>query len=79
MNLKSYKKFIIVDEDNKPMAFSGDQLCYCHNQKAPVQFALQAYPLKTAQALIKKTIAFRRRHGFSIGKYYLMPIGKKSK
>lgn len=72
---KEYKHVIITDEKGKPMAWSGDQLCYCtystwQDEHNPVTI----YTIARAKRLIKKSIDFRNGAGFSISEYKTMPI-----
>lgn len=73
MKNKTERKFIIVDEHNRPMSFSGDQLCYV-NPRGRSRFYLEIYTEEQAKEKIAKTISFRERYGFSIDEYNLMPI-----
>ena len=82
MNYKRFKKYIVVDADNTPMAFCdfgkrGGQFCYCQSEECRRPFALEVYSLEKARGLINKTIEFRRGMKFNDGegkKYFLMPV-----
>ena len=76
-SLKNFKRFIIVDSDNTPMAWSaGDkQLVYCHNvewQDDP--FPVKSYSRVTANKHIFNTIKNRKKWKMHEGNYKLMPI-----
>ena len=69
------KKVIITDEDNKPMAWCRDQLCYCTDETwRDEHFPVKPYSIQTARRYIKKSIEFRTNAGFLVGGYRLMPI-----
>lgn len=79
MNFKNYKKYIVVDEDNRPMTFEVNQFCYCTNHQGRNPFPVNLYSYEEAMELIKKTIEYRTKNEFSIGTYNLMPVGPKLK
>lgn len=75
------KKFIIVDEDSKPMSWDqgSHQLCYNDDERwrgehndAP--FPLTIYSKKQALEVIRKSLRNRKRWHMSIDNYYLMPV-----
>lgn len=75
IKLKYMERFIVTDEKGKPMAWGGDQLCYCTDeywQDEP--FPIKTYSEQAARRYIKKSIAFRTENGFSDNYYKLMPI-----
>lgn len=81
MNYKRFKKYIVVDESGRPMAYSpfdknGGQFCYCHTEKWRRPYALEVYSLKKAKALIVKSNEWRKAKSFDTqdGKYLLMPV-----
>lgn len=75
MKALEYKKFIVVDEDDRPMAFDGDQLCFCHTEDwQDDAWPVRIYSKETARRYIKKSIEFRKKNGFSDGQYKLMPV-----
>lgn len=73
--LKSFTRFIIVDEKSKPLAWCGDQLCYCSDEDWQDDHnPVKTYTERTARKHIANTIKFRNSHGFETGRYRLMPI-----
>lgn len=77
MNFNNYKKYIVVDDDNRPMTFVDDQFCYCNTHHARQPLGVQTYTHKRATELIRKTVEFRIKRNFHVGEYSLMPVGKK--
>lgn len=77
-DIHKYKKFIVVDENNVPMAWSEDQLCYCTTSDwQDEHFPLEIYSKKEAEKLIKKTIEFRKKLPLLVSNketYKLMPV-----
>lgn len=77
MKVKSFKNFIVTDNDNKPMTFSksNGQLVYCNDEfwKDDVT-AIKPVTYEAGSKQIKKTIQFRMNNGFDVGQYKLMPI-----
>lgn len=70
-----YKKFLVVDESGKVMAFSGGQFCYCTNESwQDEHFPAKAYSYSQATDLIRKTKRNRKRKGFDPGEYILVPF-----
>lgn len=79
MKRNNFKKFIIVDSDNRPMAFGKgqEQLVYCNRRKADRRLSnspVIVYTEKQANEAISKTIDFRKSYGYDIDNYYLMPV-----
>lgn len=81
MNYKRFKRYIVVDEENRPMAYEDygkklGQFYYCQSERNRRPFPLKTYTFCEAKKLIKKTHAFRRSNFFQeqTDKYYLMPI-----
>ena len=79
MNYKKFKRYIVVNANRQPMAFStidkkGGQFFFCNTEEARRPFALKSYTLKQARDLIKKTLEWRSKKGLESGQYYLMPI-----
>jgi hypothetical protein len=73
--LSYYQKFIVVSEDGRPMAFSGEQFCYCTNEDwQDPQWPVQVYSRKDAEKLIEATVKYRQEQGFDVGRYLLMPV-----
>lgn len=79
MNYKRFKYYIVVDGDNKPMAFDGNQFYYCNTERANSPFPLKYYTEKKARELIRKSNDWRVKKGFQIDEMRLMPIGNKNK
>lgn len=75
-NINDFSRFIVVDEDNKPMAWDKDQFCYCTNSHwQDDHFPIRTYSKKYAMELIKRSIAFRKKNKFvDLGDYLLMPV-----
>ena len=74
--LDSFKKFIVVDEDNAAMSFDGDQFSYCTSSSwRDEQWPVEIYTKRKALELIAKTKKYRKECGFSTdGSYNLMPV-----
>ena len=73
----SFQRFVIVDADMKPMAWSerSKQLCYCSSQEwRDTPHPLASYLRKTAEDYIQKTITNRKRWNMEEGRYLLMPF-----
>lgn len=75
--IKKYKYVIIVDENNRPMAWDelGKQLAYCTNDRwedehHPVVF----YTILKAKKLIAKSTINKRINNLSPIKYFTMPF-----
>lgn len=79
MNIKNYKRYIVVDEDYKPMAFDGDQFVYCHISINRNPLSVKTYSYNKALSLIRETIDYRLDNNFKVGGYHLMPVGNKIK
>jgi hypothetical protein len=81
MNYEHYKRYIVVDENNRPMSFLKDQFCYTDTEESRNPFSLQSYTLEKARELIKKTIEYRTANNYLSPdeQYILMPICKKLK
>lgn len=79
MNFKKFKKYIVVNEENRPMSFKGNQFVYCqtHHNRSP--FPLKLYSKEQAEYLIKKTVEYRIRRGFNVTDYNLIPVAPKIK
>lgn len=72
-----FNYFIIVDEHDKPMSLDAEhgQLCYCDDMR----WKGDVFPVKiiTKQEAVKQiaiTKKNRKKLGFNVGKYYLMPV-----
>jgi hypothetical protein len=77
MKSKDFKYFIIVDENNWPMAFSesDEQICYCNNGKwGDDIFPVVIVTEKQAKEQIKKSKKYRNKWGWDIPGYRLMPV-----
>lgn len=81
MNFKRFKHYVVVDEDNKPMSFqwmnnkqTEGQFCYCSNHHCRRPSPILMYEKKEADILIRMSIMYRRRKGFTVGTYNLMPV-----
>jgi hypothetical protein len=76
--IKNPDKYIVVDENNKPMAFEEDQFCYVPSMGRrvgrPSSFKLESYSKEEAMRLIKKSHEYREKNNFSYTELYLMPI-----
>ncbi len=74
MNIKRYKKYIVVNEDYKPMTFQDEQFVFneIHLNRNP--FPVVLYTYEKATELIKLTIEYRIKNNFTLGEYYLMPV-----
>ena len=68
-----FTHFIIVNENNKPMSFDGDQLCYNSTDRR-LKFGVQIYNEDQANKAIELSIKFRNKHGFTIQGYKKMPV-----
>lgn len=74
-DILKYSKFIIVDKKCRPMAWGGDQLCYCTSSHwQDTHFPLRVYSKKRAMELINKSKNYRKEN---TDKYYLMPVASK--
>ena len=73
---KDNKKVIIIGEnDGAPMAWGGDQLCYCTEaNRESYSFPVVIYSKATAKKHIKNTLAFRKRYGYTRNNYVLYPV-----
>ena len=66
----SFKRFVIVDADMKPMAWSerSKQLCYCSSQEwRDTPHPLASYLRKHAEEYIQRTITNRKRWNMEEG------------
>lgn len=73
---------IICDNKGRPMAWDGEQLCYCENEHWQDRaFPVKAYSKATAKKYIEKAKKFRLDKNWDAGEYVLYPISiaKKSK
>lgn len=71
-----YDKFILTDDIGKPMAWGGEQLCYCTTDYwQDKQFPVKIYKKNYAKRLIVKSQLFRERSGYDVPQYRLMPVG----
>lgn len=69
------KYYIIVDENNKPMSWGGEQLCYCDNETwQDTPHLLKMYTEGFARGLIQKSIQFSKKNNGEVGTYRLMEI-----
>jgi hypothetical protein len=66
---KTVQRFIIVEENGRPVVFEDVQLCYCEN---PI--SVRSYTREEAEDCIRKTIAFRTERNYDIGAYYILPF-----
>ena len=77
MKVKSFKNFIVTDNNSRPMVFSksSGQLVYCNDEfwRDHVT-AIKTVTYEQGQKQISKTIQFRKQNGFDVGEYKLMPI-----
>lgn len=72
---KEFTHVIVVDEDNRPMSWGGDQLCYCTNDRwQDEHHPVKIYTKATAKKLIAKTISFRTQNRMEPGNYRTMPV-----
>lgn len=77
-DINKYKKFIIVDDNNKPMSWEQNQLCYCTNNNwKDIHFPIKLYSKKRALELILKSNKWREKQGYSLNNYSIMPIYNK--
>lgn len=74
---KEYSRVIITDDTGKPMAWSGDQLCYCTDEfwQDP-HFPVRTYAPTTAKKHIQNSTKFRRDGNFPLTRYKTMPFFK---
>lgn len=73
--MKNFKYWIITDEDFRPMAWSGKQLCYCTSEDwEDDHHAIVPYTLKSARTAIRKSNEFRKANNFTPVNHRLMPI-----
>lgn len=79
MNHKRYKKYIVVNEFGRPMTFLGDQFIYAETERRRSPVALQSYTHEEAKDLIKQTVEYKIKNNFSVGEYWLIPIGRRLK
>jgi len=76
-DLMKYKKFIVVDGYGKPMSYEGGQFCYCTTSYwQDTHFPLTIYSYDEAKRLIKRSKAYRKKHGWSLpgDRYLLVPV-----
>lgn len=67
------KYFIIVDENNRPMSWAVNQLCYCNDETwQDTPHLLTAYPESWAKRHIAASIEYRKDNGLSESTYKLM-------
>jgi hypothetical protein len=78
-NLKTYKKFIVVDREyGRPMAFQDHQFCYCTTEHwEDEHWPVIIYSYEEANELINRSKRYRKRKGFEVGEYLLVPVGKQ--
>lgn len=69
------RKYIIVDENNKPMTFQYEQLVYVYTRGFS-RLYLAMYTEEQANEVIRKTVEFRTKNNFDVGDYHLMPLKK---
>lgn len=77
MNHKRFDKFIVVDENNKPMTFFKNQFCYNETETNRRPFAIDLYSYKEAKQLMQVSKEFRETSGFKETEYFLMPVNKQ--
>jgi len=78
---EDFDKVIITDEKHKPMAWNGDQLCYCENEFWQDEaFPVKIYTKATAKKYIAKTKQYRKSLNFNTNgeRYILFPVATKS-
>jgi hypothetical protein len=74
-DLYKYTKFICVDEEDRPMAWGGDQLCYCTSSSwKDMHHPIKVYTKRHAERLITKTQIFRKEEGLDVPSYRIMPV-----
>ncbi len=75
-NLRNFKKFLVIDSQSQMvMAFDSGQFCYCTNETwEDDHHPARSYTYAEAKELIRKTKRNRKRRGFTIGEYLLVPI-----
>lgn len=71
--MKPEIKYIVVDSDERPMTFDGQQLCYVSTDKRN-KFYLQTYTQKEAEKYILKSKHFAHRNHLKPMKYFLMRL-----
>lgn len=77
MKLKDFKYCIIVDKNDRPMAWDNvsKQVCYCCNENMRDYIhPVKVVTIKTARAQIQKTIKNRKSWGFDVDEYCIMPV-----
>lgn len=73
--MKKERRYIIVDEDNKPMSWSKRDRQICYNSKiGRTRFKLKHYRKEDAEQFIIETVGNRLKWKMSPGRYYLMQI-----
>jgi hypothetical protein len=79
--IQQEKRYIVVDQNRRPMAFHGNQFCYVPIKVVrvgrPTNHILETYTESEALELIRKTQEYRRDKLKLIepeDKYELMPI-----
>lgn len=76
-DISKYKNVIITDEDNKPMTFQDGQLCYnTDSDWQDTHFPIQVYTRGYASRLITKSQLYRKRRGWDVPGYKMMPVSK---
>jgi len=74
-DINKYSKFIVVDEDNKPMTFQDGQFCYnTDSDWQDEHFAIKSYTKAYANRLIFISKTYRKSRKFDVPRYKLMPI-----
>jgi hypothetical protein len=74
-DIEKYERFIIVDDYWKPMAWGGEQLCYCTaSDWQDTHFPIKIYTKSHANRLIALTHIFRKKNNFKLTPFKLMPV-----
>lgn len=75
-DISKYHKFIIVDERQQPMAWGGEQLCYCTTSDwQDTHFPIRTYRYNSARTLIRKSYKFKEENNIKREiRYKLMPV-----
>jgi hypothetical protein len=75
-NLSKFKRFLVIDaEYRRVMAYDSGQFCYCTDERwEDEHHPARVYTYAEAKDLIRRTKRNRKRNGFTVGEYLLVPI-----
>lgn len=80
MKFKDFRYCIIVDDEMKTMVWSppDKQLCYCNDEFWEDDILpLKIVTIQEAREQIKKTVKNRKKWGYDICRYRLIPVEVK--